>query len=664
MSCGFVVVPPTVPSPYDSSCSQGYGSDKKYANIIHRKRRHVSKEDSRHLQCQISRRKAFHTKCVPLYARSNQPRDDSFQFENDKSIEALYKLAMEEDEEWFNTFIKDTFIEDRDDDDNYDDDYDGRNKQLYVESQQPGISMETQRMEHDLVDKMWNVSKADKSTSMQQPSNSKAGTNIHDASIPRPISESIDQETISNSFQVPDKVENTLKTTNTLHRLNEEWKDDQTPSIARPSKEEAVIKEKDDNIRDQQQLPKEEIQSHPLHQNKESQDHKTNAPIHDKVSTPNNTVNIPIQHKESIVQDTYQGATTTAAAAPTTTNTEDYTDLIVEFRDIYDPTQWVRESFTKFQYLGYEPKDILTLRPNALDFILEDNIPKPTMGLPKRWIQSMDESQKGIPQVRILKRRNKATRDESITSSTKTRESSRRKKEFQRSVYTKEEEEDEEEIVEKDKEYSFMADAKDRRDRKLPRSRKAMTQDDYDTISSSITRQNKFWMDLPTFKKYLRKEAKLRLSILGSDWKDWVQGESDWRYQLYKSWLEVLDGGIGDDIFEDVPSSSKSKYVRATYRKRNTSRPAAEEENESWDSKTRYRDSLEEDNRNRQQKSTTFRRNPDDETFKSRRMSRDDDDDDAYTGREDLDDDNEDDYSRPKRRRRREQRPRRPREGI
>lgn len=71
-------------------------------------------------------------------------------------------------------------------------------------------------------------------------------------------------------------------------------------------------------------------------------------------------------------------------------------------------------------------------------------------------------------------------------------------------------------------------------------------EDKDDSKSSSI------WMDIPTFKQYLRTEAELRLAILGPDWEDWVKGESDWRLNLYKSWLDVVDNGVGDDVFEGI----------------------------------------------------------------------------------------------------------------
>ena len=61
---------------------------------------------------------------------------------------------------------------------------------------------------------------------------------------------------------------------------------------------------------------------------------------------------------------------------------------------------------------------------------------------------------------------------------------------------------------------------------------------------------NKFWMDLPTFRDFLRKEAQLRLNILGPDWKESVLDESRWRYDLYKTWLTMLDEGVGEDLLD------------------------------------------------------------------------------------------------------------------
>jgi len=76
---------------------------------------------------------------------------------------------------------------------------------------------------------------------------------------------------------------------------------------------------------------------------------------------------------------------------------------------------------------------------------------------------------------------------------------------------------------------------------------------------------NKFWMDLPTFRDYLRTEAKLRLNILGPDWKESVLDESRWRFDLYKKWLYLLDDGVGENplyTYGDRPRPAKQRRSR------------------------------------------------------------------------------------------------------
>ena len=85
---------------------------------------------------------------------------------------------------------------------------------------------------------------------------------------------------------------------------------------------------------------------------------------------------------------------------------------------------------------------------------------------------------------------------------------------------------------------------------------------------------NKFWMDLPTFRDFLQTEAKLRLGILGPDWKESVLDESRWRYDLYSTWLTMLDEGVGGDnpLYEygdrPRPSSGRRRQQQSADRER------------------------------------------------------------------------------------------------
>ena len=73
---------------------------------------------------------------------------------------------------------------------------------------------------------------------------------------------------------------------------------------------------------------------------------------------------------------------------------------------------------------------------------------------------------------------------------------------------------------------------------------------------------NKFWMDLPTFRDYLRTEAQLRLKILGPDWKESVLDESRWRYDLYKTWLTMLGEGVGENPLYEYGERSRRPEER------------------------------------------------------------------------------------------------------
>lgn len=186
-------------------------------------------------------------------------------------------------------------------------------------------------------------------------------------------------------------------------------------------------------------------------------------------------------------------------------------DLIVQFIDMNGDKR--RIPFSILEGLGYTLSDVTILQAEVLELILEDDIPLPEKGLPNGWIISDFENK----EVTILKRRhNQDTRLETERQSSRKR--NRRK----------------ESLVDRD------------RSRSRPISRRNET-------SGSI------WMDIPSFKNFLRREAEFRLSILGPDWEDWVRGESEWRLDLYKKWLNLLKDGYGDDIMNDLyPNSERA----------------------------------------------------------------------------------------------------------
>ena len=66
-----------------------------------------------------------------------------------------------------------------------------------------------------------------------------------------------------------------------------------------------------------------------------------------------------------------------------------------------------------------------------------------------------------------------------------------------------------------------------------------------------------------------------------------MKGESDWRLNLYKKWLNVVDNGIGDDMFEDISYAPPSERRTAMPPRRK--RPRREGPNGSLDNNSRPR---------------------------------------------------------------------------
>lgn len=190
-------------------------------------------------------------------------------------------------------------------------------------------------------------------------------------------------------------------------------------------------------------------------------------------------------------------------------------EIVVQFRDYRGEVQ--STPFSKLKRLGYILSEVAQLQSNALHFILEDNIEKPETGVPESWMVNQNGEEK---QVFLLKKKKGVRKSKNRDYSGRMMEKSSSRK-FQRQYF------------------------------------------DNDYESESEMPKN-FWMNLPTFKRYLRNEAELRLWILGPDWEELVRGESEWRLQLYKQWLRAVDNGIGEDAFDQlssVPITRRRKRV-------------------------------------------------------------------------------------------------------
>jgi len=242
----------------------------------------------------------------------------------------------------------------------------------------------------------------------------------------------------------------------------------------------------------------------------------------------------------------------------------------VRYRDAYNskcsvPLQTVLQ-------LGYTTQEIRSLQADALDLIVTDGIPKPNNGgVPLHWQIKADADR----EVRVGRPRPKPNtedddNDDDAAGTTAEPSSQRRER--------------------RDSGSSSRREGRRRTRSSVPRPREGRDEQSmwFDNDSEDPSR-NKFWMDLPEFRDYLKREAELRLRILGPDWRDWIKTESDWRYALYKDWLWLLEDGVGEPIVGEPkpsrrtnsnsktrprPSSSSSAVGDAnTERRRERTRP-------------------------------------------------------------------------------------------
>lgn len=216
---------------------------------------------------------------------------------------------------------------------------------------------------------------------------------------------------------------------------------------------------------------------------------------------------------------------------PESSSQESRDDIFIQYEDMYGDTQ--RLPYSIFEKLGYRIPDLTNIQAEVLELIVEDNIPMPKRGIPERWIIQDPENK----EVLILRKRQKSLRRQD------TERLSQGKKYRQKF-------DDDREIRSNRKVVDMKDQPRARRIKKRQRSLR------------SNEKLDSIWMDISSFKNYLRREAEFRLSILGPEWEDWVKGESQWRLDLYKKWLDLVEDGYGKDLMDDlytVPPNERRK---------------------------------------------------------------------------------------------------------
>jgi len=228
------------------------------------------------------------------------------------------------------------------------------------------------------------------------------------------------------------------------------------------------------------------------------------------------------------------------------TNPED--DVLVQYTDMYNNVQ--RVPMSVLSGLGYDMAGVARLQAAVLELIIDDEMSMPKEGLPRRWMVESRDSK----EVKILKKRAPVTEKNNMEDDNRQSRKSRTSR--SRTEETR---------GDRRERQSQKVPDEQRRGRSRPNKKAGMDDGAMGGESSTL------WMDIPTFKQYLRREADLRLMIIGPDWEDWVKGESDWRLKLYKNWLDVVENGVGDDMMDEmsyVPDSEKQKGRPSRPRKR------------------------------------------------------------------------------------------------
>jgi len=241
-------------------------------------------------------------------------------------------------------------------------------------------------------------------------------------------------------------------------------------------------------------------------------------------------------------------------------------EQVVLFKEEYRDT-WTQVPMTTLTELGYSQEngdDIGTLLPDALNLIVGERIRRPRSGIPPRW-RIRGEQESDDRSVKIF------SADEA-DSFMKSREAEKQLR-IESSDITSDEGqvEDEEEIEDEYDAFQSLqpSEMRSRAQSENMRSRKRRERTRYRDdgrakplytgrreapvrriVDDPPPPKSDLWPDIDTFRGLLRNEAGLRLRILGDDFADIVKQESEWRLNLYKSWLWTLHDGVGEPIVE------------------------------------------------------------------------------------------------------------------
>ncbi|CAB9521750.1 expressed unknown protein [Seminavis robusta] len=253
----------------------------------------------------------------------------------------------------------------------------------------------------------------------------------------------------------------------------------------------------------------------------------------------------PSNSQDAAVQETSTGTNSTDVASD---------EEVILFFDISKQRLQVAPLATLAD-LGYNKRDLAGLRADIAASVMINKTPRPSRGIPSKWKAPKNKQGETTAQVVQVLPRSKAEvlleEDRLKRPTTTIRE--RPPVNDRRKMAQEEERERRRKTAMNNRrsreKQAFNADGSPknvynvRKKGVSPGQRQRLKLDDPPTP--------RYWMDIDTFRDLLRKEAEIRLRLVGDDFEDAVKEECDWRLKLYKDWLWKLDKGVGGSM---VPS--------------------------------------------------------------------------------------------------------------
>jgi hypothetical protein len=234
---------------------------------------------------------------------------------------------------------------------------------------------------------------------------------------------------------------------------------------------------------------------------------------------------------------------------------------------------WKQLPLEQLVSLGYTEEDVKALIPDTLDLIASERIKCPRNGLPARW------KQKGSRQelVRVVSAREaKLLATSNKKKAPLHQHGGRNPPRAKKPELTEPMQQRHKTLDSTTRPKYARDDLTARIDRRRRRERVTVLEDGspkpvYNgrkTLDAVPRRRHRgdppspnsiIWPDMDSFRKLLRKEAELRLGILGDGWADAVKDETMWRHDLYSDWLWILKNGVGNPIVESRSSRDRRK---------------------------------------------------------------------------------------------------------